>query len=260
MIVVWGMAISAAAAPPALERIAQAQSTANVEEIVKIAREIADEILSVSAAPHRLTATVVGLYRKAEALKAAALTAEDAGRLGRLYLALSESYASEAKRYLARSVKETGNLEDRVALGNAELYLGNAAAARREYLKVSERRPQDPVLLINIALVERALGDTASAYGRLRQVMLRPTSVSVERAASLAIADIQFASKDVSGAKLEVLKILRKWPTDQEALMMLKKIYEKEGQTKLAKEVESRLTAQKGSEGTTRQKGKGARQ
>lgn len=210
-----------------LERIARAHATSNVAEIMKIARELADEILTAPEAPWRVTATVVGLYRKAEALEAGVLSAEDAGKLGRLYLALSESYADEAKRYLERSVQKTNDPEERVALGNAHLYLGNAAAARREYLNVSKRRPADPVLLVNLALAERAMGDTASAYGRLRQVLRKPAPASIGRAAGLAVADIQIASKDLAGARLELLKILQKWPSDRDALRMMKQIGER---------------------------------
>src|SRR3989338_6493274 len=142
-LVVWIVAcgfclLSSAAASDvrqSLERIRRAQAAAEVGEIVKIGREIADEIFMAPAPPPRLTATVVGLFRKAEALNGGALSAEDAGRVGRLYLMLSEAYADVAKRYLDRSVRETGDPEERVALGNAELYLGNPGAARRGGLK-----------------------------------------------------------------------------------------------------------------------------
>lgn len=244
-------------AVPSAEQITRAQSLSDVKEIMKIARELAEEILTAPLAPPRVTATVVGLYRKAEALDPKALTAEDAGRLGRMYLLLSESYADEAKRYLERSVGETENPDDLVALGNVELYLGDAASARRDYLKVSERRPKDPVILVNLAMAERALGDTASAYGRLRQVMMKPATAAAGRVAALAVADIQIASRDVAGAKIEVQKILQKWPNDLEALTLLKRIYEKEGQDKLAKEIEMRLTAMTGNAGGSRQNKKG---
>ena len=226
-----------------VERINRAQASSNAPEIVKIAREFADEILAAHEAPRRVTAAVVGLFRKAEALQAESITPKDAGRIGRLYLMLSESYADAAKRYLERSVPETGKESERVALGNAYLYLGRPKDARREYLKVSENRPQDPVLLVNIALAERALGDTPSAYGRLRQAMTKTSNPSVERAAGLAIAEIQFLSGDLSGAKLQAMKVAEKWPHDVEALWMLKKIYDREGRTDLAKDMDRRLSA-----------------
>ena len=226
-----------------VERIGRAQASSNATEIVKIAREFADDILAAREAPRRATAAVVGLFRKAEALEAESITPDDAGRIGRLYLMLSESYADSARRYLERSVSETGNESDRVALGNAYLYLGRPADARREYLKVSERRPQEPVLLVNIALAERALGDTPSAYGRLRRALANASNPSVERAASLAIGEIQFMSGDLTGARMQVMKVTDKWPYDAEALWMLKKIYDREGQAELAKDVDRRLSA-----------------
>ena len=225
----------------ALGQVRAAQSSSDAAGIVKIARELADEILAAREAPWRVTAVVVGLYRKAEALRPEVLTAEDAGRIGRLYLLLSESYADVASRYLERAVRESGAHEDRVAFGNALLYVGDAASARREYLKVSERRQDDPVLQVNLALAERALGDTASAFGRLRQVVMKTTSPLVERASSLALADIQAASNDLSGAQLQALKIIRKWPEDVEALRMLKRIYERQGHADLAKSVDRQI-------------------
>lgn len=220
----FSLFVLASSQDQALDRLRQAQSSSRPDEILKIARQFADEILTAKRVPGRLTAAVVGLYRKAEALKPDAIEADDAGRIGRLYLLLSESYADEAKIYLERTVAQTGRPEDRVALGNALLYLGDAGGARREYLEVSKRWPQDAVLMVNLALAERALGDTASAFGRLRQAALKTTDPSVERAALLSLADIQLSSNDVSGAKIQILKILRKWPGDAEAAKMLKDI------------------------------------
>lgn len=207
-----------------LERLVWAQGSADVGQIVKIARDFADEILAAPEAPKRVTSAVIGLYRKAEALEAESITPEDAGRLGRLYLMLSESYADSAKRYLERSVLQTDNEAERVALGNAFLYLGDPAAARREYLKVSKLLPQDPVLLVNLALAERFLGDTSSAYGRLRQVMARTTNPAALCSAMLAICDIQISSGDVSGARFQIMKVLERWPAHPAALIMLKQI------------------------------------
>ena len=169
-----------------MDQILSAQASHSAADIVKIARELADDIVTGREAPWRVTAAVVGLYRKAEALEAESITAEDAGRLGRLYLLLSESYADEAKRYLERSVRESGRLEERTALGNALLYLGDAAGARRQYLAVSERRPHDPVIQVNLAMAERALGDTASAYSRLKRVMTQTSDRAIERVARLS--------------------------------------------------------------------------
>lgn len=215
--------------------------SSNADEIVKIARKNADKIMVAHGVSARQISDVIGWYRKAEAIQAESLTAEDAGRLGQLYLKLSESYADLAKRYLERSIAQTGSEEDRVALGNALLYLGDASAARREYLKVSEQRPEDAVLLINIAMAERLMGDTVSAYGRLRRVLGKSPALPVERTARLAVAQMQMASGDIAGAKAEVTKVLSRLPRDMDALRMLKDIYEKEGRKQMAEETARRL-------------------
>jgi len=224
-----------------IEEIRSAQAASNASEIMKIARELADEIGVNRRSTDRVIATAIGLYRKAEAIDPESLDAADAGRLGRLYLRLSESYADVASRYLARATAGNGNLEDHVALGNALLYLGSASEARREYLKVSARRPDDPVLVLNLALAERAMGDTASAFGRLRKMTLTPLPAPVERAALLALADIQLASRDWVGARVQTKKILEKRPGDRDALMLLKQIYEKEGRADLVRELDRQL-------------------
>lgn len=242
-----------------LEEIARARESSNPSEIVKIAAKFADEIVAAPEVSRRLISAAIGLYRKAEALNPQALTADDASRVGRMYLLLSESYADVARRYLERAVKEEDREEDHVALGNALLYLGEAALARKEYLEVSERRPQDPVLWVNLAMAERALGDTPSAYGRLRQVMTRTSNPAVAKVAGLALADIQIASNDVSGAKLEVLKILNRRPADIDALRLLKKIYEREGRKDLADQTERRISQRAGTTGAPALIGKGNR-
>ncbi len=219
---------SASSKDQALEKIMSAQSSADADQIVKIARQLADDISMAPRASPRVTAFVIGLFRKAETLKPETIQAEDARRIGRLYLSLSESYADVAIRYLERTANETADPEDRVALGNARMYVGDAEGARREYLAVSEKRPADPVIQVNLAMTERAMGDTAAAYRRLRQVLQSASSATVERAAVLALADIQMASRDPSAARLEVEKILRKWPNDPDAQAMMKKIQEKE--------------------------------
>lgn len=170
-------------------RIAAALAESSAPEVVKIGREIADEILRMADTEPRITAQVLGLFRKAEALDPGVLTPDDAGRVGRLYLRLSESYADEARTYLTRSLAGRDREDERVALGNALLYLGDAAGARREYLKASERRPEDVILLFNLALAERALGDTPSAVARLRRVAANTSDPRVRQAAASAVVE-----------------------------------------------------------------------
>ena len=59
--------------------------------------------------------------------------------------------------------------------------------------------------------------------------MLKTKDPDIEHASSLGIAEIQFASRDYTGAKIQLLKILNKRPKDPEALKLLNEIYEKEG-------------------------------
>lgn len=207
-----------------MEQITAARASSNPDEILKIARQLADELITAPRASGRVTAFVLGLFRKAEALQAESITADDMRRMGRMYLMLSESYADVASGYLERAVLRSGEPEDRVAWGNALMYIGDVGAARREYMKVAELRPDDPVIQVNLSMTDRVMGDTAGAYRRLRQVLQKPGQIAAERAAMLAIADIQAASNDRVGARLQVQKILQKWPTDADAQAMLKKI------------------------------------
>ncbi|MBI4178676.1 hypothetical protein HY522_04515 [bacterium] len=209
------------------ERLEAALAGPSAAVVVKITREIAEEIMKAPEGQARRLAVAIGLFRKAEALDPESLTADDAGRLGRMYLMLSESYADAAKRYLTRALERRERESDRVALGNALLYMGDAAGARREYLKVTETKPDESVVSVNLALAERVLGDTSSALARLRRIQARNANAAATRAASLSIADIEYALGNLSGAKSQVERILSTNPGDVEAAHVLEQINRK---------------------------------
>lgn len=134
--------------------------------ILRDARRSADAALDPRLPDTSLPpiADIVGMFVKAETLDAKRLTAEDAGRLGRLYLQMSPAYADRALAYLELAADNPAN---RTALGNAWLYMNDPERAKAIYLSLPKDRIDDPVVQMNLAQAEWRMGDKITPRRRL---------------------------------------------------------------------------------------------
>ena len=157
-------------------------------------------------------------------------------------------YYLEEKRYqqalvplLRLSRSEAGNFYRAFAhsnLGSIYTQNGNSSKAEKEFLKAIELEPSLPLGHLNLGTFYASRGKFQQARIELLRAQKRYMSnnwgYSMPKDLDLSLARVNWELNSISEAKRHALQFLNKIPASSDGLLLLGKIYQKEGNNALA--------------------------